>query len=165
MEIKSHKEELDLLQAMGFVVSKSWGKIGIEEVWQKMEKIQKNKNEFEYFIDGIVVKTDSNKLLRKLGNIGKTPRGWCALKFETKESVTKVIGISWQVGRTGKITPVAELEPIKLLGTIVKRATLHNYQKFLEIGLSYGDFVIIRKAGDIIPEVVSKINTNFEINN
>lgn len=160
-QIKTHKEELELLGNMGFSVSQSFEVIGTQNIWQKLEEIQenirKNENNFEYFIDGMVVKINDNQLVEKLGNIGKTPRGWCALKFETKEIVTKVLGISWQVGRTGKITPVAELEPIELLGTIVKRATLHNYQRFLEIGLSFGDLVIIRKAGDIIPEVVSKI--------
>jgi DNA ligase (NAD+) len=158
MEIKSHNEELKSLKKIGFAVSETWEIIGTQKIWEKMEEVQKNKNKFKYFIDGIVVKIDNNELVKKLGNIGKTPRGWCALKFETKEVVTKVLDVSWQVGRTGKITPVVELEPTELLGTIVKRATLHNYQRFLEIGLSNGDFVIIRKAGDIIPEVVSKIS-------
>jgi len=160
MEIKSHQEELEMLSQMGFVVSQSWELFGEVEVWQKMQEIEKNKDNFEYFIDGMVVKIDDNELVKNLGNIGKTPRGWCALKFETKEVVTKVLGISWQVGRSGKITPVVELSPIQILGTIVKRATLHNYQRFLELGLCAGDFVIIRKAGDIIPEVVSKIAKN-----
>lgn len=158
MEIESQKEELKSLKKMGFAVSESWEIIGVQKIWEKLEEVQKNKNNFKYFIDGMVIKIDNNELVKKLGNIGKTPRGWCALKFETKEVVTKVLDISWQVGRTGKITPVAILEPVELLGTIVKRASLHNYQRFLEIGLSIGDFVIIRKAGDIIPEVISKIS-------
>ena len=161
MEIQSHKEELQLLKNMGFKVTTNWEILGVQKVWQKLEEIQETKNDFKYFIDGIVVKIDDNKLAKKLGNIGKSPRTWCAIKFETTEVVTKALGISWQVGRTGKITPVVDLEPIELLGSVIKRATLHNYQRFLEIGLSSGDFVIIRKAGDIIPEVISKININI----
>ena len=156
--LKTHLLELQTLQKLGFAVSEYFEVEGIEKVWQKAQKIESQKDDFEYFIDGMVVKIDDNELVQNLENVGKTPRGWCAVKFAAKEVITHVLKVSWQVGRTGKITPIAELEPIELMQTVVSRATLHNYQRFLELGLCQNDLVILRKAGDIIPEIVAKFN-------
>ncbi len=155
--LPTHFEELQNLQKMGFCVSQSFEVDGIDKVWQKAEEIESQKDSFNYFIDGMVVKIDDNELWENLGNIGKTPRGWCAIKFAAKEVVAKVMGIHWQVGRTGKVTPIVELEPIELMHTMITRATLHNYKRFLELELCVGDLVILRKAGDIIPEIVGKV--------
>ena len=155
---KTHTEELNFLAQLGFPVNPLNSKVtNLEEAWKIANQLEKEKDSLNYPIDGLVVKLDDNVLKDEIGTVGKTPRGWCAIKFATKEVMTKVVGVVWQVGRTGKITPVADLEPVELLGTIVKRASLHNYKQFLELGLEYGDFVIVRKAGDIIPEIVAKV--------
>lgn len=115
-----------------------------------------------YPIDGLVVKLDDNQLVEQLGVAGKSPRAWCAIKFQAMETVTRFLDIVWQVGRTGKLTPVAILEPTYLQGTIVRKATLHNYQNVLKLNLQKGELVVIRKAGDIIPEIVGRV---FQSNN
>jgi DNA ligase (NAD+) len=156
--ITTHEEELKILKNLGFPVNDSNLVVSsIEEVWSYSQKIKDEGLDLNYPIDGLVVKLDNNLLKDSLGVVGKTPRGWCAIKFPAKEVATRILDITWQVGRTGKVTPVAELEPIELLGTIVKRATLHNFQNVKDLELSQGDYVVIRKAGDIIPEVVGKV--------
>lgn len=155
--LNSHSQELTALKALGFVISDSFEALGLEQVWQQARLIDSSKEAFDYFIDGMVVKLDDNILVQNLGHVGKTPRGWCAVKFAATEVATQVVGVSWQVGRTGKVTPIVELEPVELMQTVVARATLHNYQRFLDLSLAVGDWVVIRKAGEIIPEVVSKV--------
>ena len=155
---QTHQDELDFLTKMGFVINPLNKPVSdISQAWQFTGQIEKQRDSLNYPIDGVVLKLNDNTLQQNLGVIGKTPRGWCAIKFAPEEVVTKVLGIIWQVGRTGKLTPVADLEPIELQGTIVKRATLHNYKEVLEKNLEFGDMVVIRKAGDIIPEVVKVI--------
>jgi DNA ligase (NAD+) len=154
----THKDELNFLTKMGFAINPlNQHATDISQAWAFADEIEKQRAGLNYPIDGVVLKLNDNELQQNLGIIGKTPRGWCAIKFSPDEVVTKVIGITWQVGRTGKATPVVELEPIELQGTIVKRATLHNYKEVLEKNLEFGDMVVIRKAGDIIPEVVKVI--------
>jgi len=151
----SHQEELNFLKEQGFLTNSLNKTVdNIEQIWQYSQEIQSKKGELKYPIDGVVVKLNSNQVLDLLGVVGKTNRGWCAIKFTATQVVTNVKKITWQVGRTGKVTPVAELEPVQLDGTTVQRATLHNYQEFLNKDLQLGDAVIIQKAGDIIPEVV-----------
>ncbi len=151
----THKEELFFLQQLGFPTNPDVVEANtIEEIWNKSKDLEQQAAKLSYHIDGMVVKLNDNRQAEDLGVVGKTPRAWCAVKFAAEEVTTKVLGITWQVGRTGKVTPVAELEPVQLVGTIVKRATLHNYKEFLEKKLAFNDTVIIRKAGDIIPEIV-----------
>lgn len=159
--LTTHLSELEKLKSLGFPVNPlNKTAKNLQQVWQIVQEIEKNKNNFVYPIDGVVVKLNDNQLVENLGIIGKTPRAWCAVKFQTTEVVTKLLDITWQVGRTGKLTPVAILEPVKLLGTVVKRATLHNYQNVLNLKIKKGDFVVIRKAGEIIPEVVKVVLSN-----
>jgi DNA ligase (NAD+) len=154
----THQEELDFLTQMGFAINPlNKPVVDITQAWTFAAEIEKQRSGLNYPIDGVVLKLNDNVLKQNLGVIGKTPRGWCAIKFAPEEVVTKILDITWQVGRTGKITPVAELEPIELQGTTVKRATLHNYKEVIEKNLEMGDLVVIRKAGDIIPEVVKVI--------
>jgi DNA ligase (NAD+) len=154
----THQDELDFLTKMGFAINPlNEAVMDISQAWSFASEIEKQRAGLNYPIDGVVLKLNDNILQQYLGTIGKTPRGWCAIKFAPEEVVTKILGITWQVGRTGKVTPVAELEPIELQGTIVKRATLHNYKEVIEKNLEMGDMVVIRKAGDIIPEVVKVI--------
>jgi DNA ligase (NAD+) len=158
---QTHQDELDFLFQMGFAINPlNKATANITQAWHFATEIEKQRNDLNYPIDGVVLKLNDNTLHLGLGVIGKTPRGWCAIKFAPQEVVTKILGITWQVGRTGKLTPVAELEPIELQGTIVKRATLHNYKEVIEKNLEPSDLVVIRKAGDIIPEVVKVIKTS-----
>ncbi len=151
----SHLEELNFLKTLGFAtLDEVCVANSVEEVWVKVQALEASRDKLKYHIDGVVVKLDDNRLAEKLGVVGKAPRAWCAVKFAAEEVTTKCLGITWQVGRTGKVTPVAELEPVVLAGTLVKRATLHNYKEFSRLKLQVGDMVIIRKAGDIIPEIV-----------
>lgn len=154
----THQDELDFLTNMGFAINPLNNPVqNVVQAWQFAAEIEGQRKGLNYPIDGVVIKLNNNALHESLGVIGKTPRGWCAIKFAPEEVVTKVLGIVWQVGRTGKVTPVADLEPIELQGTIIKRATLHNYKEVIEKNLENGDMVVIRKAGDIIPEVVKVI--------
>jgi DNA ligase (NAD+) len=107
-----------------------------------------------YMTDGVVVKIDSLALQQKLGFTNKFPRWAVALKYPAEEAPTRVIDISVNVGRTGAITPLAHLEPVQLAGTTVQRATLHNGDRIAQLDLRIGDTVIVRKAGEIIPEIV-----------
>jgi DNA ligase (NAD+) len=161
LSLPTHEAELDKLQELGFPINPLNQKIeGVEGVWGFYEKLESEVSGLNYPIDGLVVKHNDNDLVDSLGIVGKTPRGWCALKFAAEEVTTKLIDIAWQVGRTGKITPVAELEPVEIVGTTVRRATLHNYQEFVDKDLRKGDLLVIRKAGEIIPEVVKVVLHN-----
>jgi DNA ligase (NAD+) len=156
--LSTHQEELDLLKKLGFPTNPfNSNALNIDAVWEAAQDLDSKRESLNYPIDGLVVKLNNNLLQSELGVVGKTPRGWCAIKFAPEEVVTKVVSVVWQVGRTGKLTPVAELEPVELQGTTVKRATLHNLKQIQELDLDLGDLVVIRKAGDIIPEVVKVV--------
>jgi DNA ligase (NAD+) len=158
MTLITHQDELDFLTSLGFQVNPLNQSVSdLESAWQIAQDIIQNREQLNYPIDGLVVKIDNNELYEQLGVVGKTPRTWCAIKFPADEVTTKVLGITWQVGRSGRVTPVAELEPVELNGTTVKRTSLHNYKEVVDLGLEIGDLVVIRKAGDIIPEIMSVV--------
>ena len=153
--VGTHSEALKMLEELGFVVSPGYEICdNIEEACEKIEELEKKRGELGYGIDGAVVKVDSLSARRILGSTVKAPR-WCvAYKYPPEEKKTKLLDIVVQVGRTGVLTPNAVLEPIRLAGTTVSRATLHN-QNLIDIkDIRIGDTVIVRKAGEIIPEVV-----------
>ena len=110
-----------------------------------------------YEIDGVVLKVDSHATQQRLGYTGRAPRWAIAYKFTAKSGVTQVLGITVQVGRTGKLTPVAELTPVFIGGTTVSRATLHNADFIERLGLLIGDWVKVERGGDVIPKVVEVI--------
>lgn len=114
---------------------------------------EKNKEELPYATDGVVVKVDSFALREKLGYSHSSPNWAIAYKFESEEASTVLKGVTYQVGRTGKVTPIADLEPVWLNGTVVKRASLHNEDLMKQLGLKYGDTVVVSKRGEIIPQV------------
>jgi DNA ligase (NAD+) len=158
---KTHTDEITFLHEMGFATNPyNETALDLYTVVQVFEDIGKKRMELAYPIDSLVVKLDDTQRAMQLGVVGKTPRTWCAMKYAPEEVTTTLLGISWQVGRTGKLTPVADLEPVELMGTVVKRATLHNYKEVIDTGFVAGDMVVIRKAGDIIPEVV-QVLTNL----
>ncbi len=126
----------------------------IDEVLVFIEQFKQLRHELPYNVDGVVVKVDSLSMQKQLGFTSKFPR-WCmAYKYAAEQAVTKLHSVTWQVGKGGTLTPVAELEPVQLAGTTVKRASLHNVDQIARLGLHIGDQVIIEKAGEIIPQVV-----------
>ena len=160
---KNHQDELDFLAIQGFPINPfNTQAPNLDKVWEISRELEAKRKDLPYPIDGLVVKLNDNKLVESLGVVGKTPRAWSAIKFAAEEVTTRLLGISWNVGRTGKVTPVANLEPVELAGTTVKRATLHNYKEVLESELHFHDTLVIRKAGDIIPEVL-QILTNLRL--
>lgn len=165
MSFPTHKQELEFLEKLGFPTNPYNTEADtLEEVWEIASKIDKEKSDLAYPIDGLVVKLNDNDLVEKLGVVGKTPRGWCAIKFKAQEVTTKIVGITWQVGRTGRVTPVADLEAVEVGGTTVKRATLHNFKEFCDKDMCFNDTLVIRKAGEIIPEVVNVLE-NLRLEN
>lgn len=148
-------EELKLLQNLGFKVNKHFTEIGnIEGVIKYWQEWEKKKTKEDYWIDGVVVKVNERELQEKMGYTGKSPRFAIAFKFPAEQVTTVVEGISLQVGRQGTVTPVAELKPVKVAGTTVARATLHNENEIKRLDVRVGDTVIIQKSGDIIPDVI-----------
>jgi DNA ligase (NAD+) len=152
----TQEAELDALRDFGFKVNPHHKVCrSLDEVVAYWEKWQKQRLSESYWIDGVVVKINRRSHQNALGYVGKAPRWAIAFKFPAEEVTTVVEDISVQVGRLGTLTPVAHLRPVQLAGTTVKRATLHNEEQIQRLGLKIGDTVVIRKAGDIIPEVVS----------
>ncbi len=152
---ESHTETLDRLSELGFktlamrTVAKSY-----DEVAAHIRRIGEARDGLAYDIDGVVIKLDSLEQRRRVGEGTNTPKWAVAYKFPPEEKETKLLDISIAVGRTGVLTPTAELAPVRLAGTTVGRATLHNIDFIRERGIMLGDTVVVRKAGDIIPEVV-----------
>lgn len=154
-KIKTHKEELEFLDAEGFNVNKEFRlckNIDEIEIFYKnwIEKREKQ----EYGVDGVVIKINSKRICETLGYTAKSPRFGVAYKFPAEEVTTVVEDIVVQIGRTGALTPVAHLRPVQVAGSTVSRATLHNQDEIDRLDVRIGDTVVIRKAGDIIPEVL-----------
>lgn len=125
-----------------------------EEVWDFIQSVEKKRDVLPFQIDGVVVKVDSLKEQDQLGMTGKSPRWAVAYKFAAEQALTKLEGISIQVGRTGTLTPVAELQPVSLAGSLISRASLHNQDEIQRKDIRVGDYVWIEKGGDVIPKVV-----------
>lgn len=152
--LASHSDALDYLDQLGFTTNHERKKCQtIEEVFAYIQEWTEKRPNLIYEIDGIVVKVDRYDQQQELGNTVKAPRWSIAYKFPAEEVMTKVLDIDLTVGRTGVVTPTAILEPVQVAGTTVQRATLHNENIIREKDIRIGDAVIIRKAGDIIPEV------------
>lgn len=156
LDIQTHTESLDFLTHLGFKVNPERHTVdNIEGVLEYIAYWQTERPHLGYEIDGIVIKVDDLSLREKLGFTAKSPRWAIAYKFPAEESVTILESIEINVGRTGAVTPTAILAPVSLAGTTVKRASLHNEDIIREKGIMLGDHVIVKKAGDIIPEVVA----------
>jgi len=152
--LQSHTESLDFLRSMGFVVSEYNTFESIESVIDFTKEWTEKRHGLEYEIDGLVIKVDDLEMQKKLGEKSKSPRWAIAYKFPAEEKETEVVDIIVQVGRTGAITPAAVLKPVRVAGSVVSRATLHNEDFIKEKDIRIKDRIIIHKAGDIIPEVV-----------
>lgn len=155
VKFTSHKQSLDYLKAHGFKVIPEYRLVkSFEEIKAIIEDIGTRRYSLPYDIDGVVIKLDSLALREQVGYTSKVPKWAVAYKFPPEEKQTKLVSIEVNVGRTGAITPVAVFEPILLAGTSVSRATLHNQDFIDERNISIGDIITVRKAGDIIPEVL-----------
>lgn len=159
VSIKSQEELHGFLRGLGFRTP-HYEKMGkIEEIEALIEKTVAERGDLPFDIDGLVVKLNSFDEQKAAGFLTKTPKWAIAYKLPAIEKTTKLLDITWQVGRTGIITPVAELEPVEIAGVIVKRATLHNIEEVERKGLKIGDTVFVRRAGDVIPEVTAPVET------
>ncbi|MDQ7982613.1 MAG: NAD-dependent DNA ligase LigA [Spiroplasma sp.] len=163
--IKTHSQSLEILTANNFNVNQEWKLChNIDQVWSYINKYQKLRNNLSYEIDGIVIKVNDLTTYQILGNTNKAPRWAIAYKFPAVTTVTKLLEIFATVGRTGRITYNARLEPVSLSGSTITYATLHNGDYIIERDLRVGDTVEIKKAGDIIPEVIKAIAKNRKSN-
>ncbi len=156
--IKTQWDALNFMKKIGFKVnteSKVTENVG--EIKTYLDWCEKRREEIDYPIDGAVIKVNDFDLQSSLGFTSKAPRWAIAYKFQAEQVKTKILGVTVQVGRTGTLTPVAELEPVRLAGTTVKRASLHNFDYVKERDIRIGDMVVIEKAGEIIPQVVKPI--------
>jgi DNA ligase (NAD+) len=156
--VSSHSERLNQIKEMGFKVNPEWKRYdSIEEILEYVAYWTKERPNLPYEIDGIVIKVDDLATQEELGFTVKSPRWAIAYKFPAEEVVTKLTDIELSVGRTGVITPTAILDPVRVAGTTVQRASLHNEDLIRAKDIRIGDTVVIKKAGDIIPEVVRAI--------
>lgn len=155
-EFNSHSESLTYLQEELFPVSQTWKLCkNIQEVKDYIEFWREKRNELPLNTDGIVIKVNNFKQQEILGFTAKSPRWAIAFKYPSEIAKTAIISITYQVGRTGNITPVANLEPVYLAGTMVKRASVHNYNEMQRLDLHEGDYVFVEKGGEIIPKITS----------
>lgn len=156
--ITSHYQALETLKSKGFRINPYVRKcLGIEEVLKYIDEFTLKRASLDYDIDGIVIKVDDMSSYTRIGQTAKTPKWAIAYKFPPELAITKLQDIIFTVGRTGKITPNAVLSPVRVAGSLVQRATLHNENFIVERNLMIGDYVTLRKAGDVIPEVVNAI--------
>ena len=154
-EFSTHYESLIYAKTMGFKISKNIALCrNIDEILEFIDDWDKGRSQLDYEIDGIVIKVNDLKKQRDLGFTAKSPRWAIAYKFKAERAETKLLSVDFQVGRTGAVTPVANLEPVQLAGTTVKRASLHNADIIEKLDLHYNDFVFVEKGGEIIPKIV-----------
>ncbi len=159
----SHIESLDFLKRLGFNVLPTYKQCSsIEEAISEIETIGNSRGELSFDIDGAVIKVDDFASREEMGSTAKYPKWAIAYKYPPEEKPTKLLKIEINVGRTGALTPTAEFEPIQLAGTTVSRAVLHNEDFIKEKGICIGDTIIVRKAGEIIPEVVAVSKHNVD---
>jgi len=150
-----HWKTLEALDAAGFKVNQNRKLVSsMAEVWEFIQQWEARRDSLPYEIDGIVVKVDRTALQDELGFTGKAPRWAIAYKYAARGGITKLENVRWQVGRTGKLTPVAELVPVSIGGTTVRNATLHNMDEIQRLGVKIGDWVRVERGGDVIPKVV-----------
>lgn len=162
-ELHSHKQSLDYLKSLGFTVIPEYTLCeNIDEALKVIKSIGERRGELPFDIDGAVIKTDSFSMRRTLGSTAKFPKWAVAFKYPPEEKETKLLDIEIGVGRTGVLTATAVFEPVTLAGTTVSRATLHNEDFIKEKHIAIGDTIVVRKAGDIIPEVLTVAHHNNE---
>jgi DNA ligase (NAD+) len=156
LKLKTHSEAIQKMESWGFKVSQTYKKCSnIQEVLEYIADWEKKRLNLSLDTDGVVIKVNSIHQQKELGFTAKSPRWAIAYKYKAESISTRLNGITYQVGRTGAVTPVAELQPILLAGTTVKRASLHNANEILRLDLRIGDYVFVEKGGEIIPKVTA----------
>ena len=150
---KTHEENLLQLKRLGFHTNDYWTADNTDEIMKISEQIGASRDSLPFEIDGMVVKLNDLAMQRALGTTSKSPRWAIAYKFKAERAYTPLLSVEFQVGRTGAVTPVANLAPVRLAGTTVKRATLHNFDEVSRLDLHYGDTVGVEKGGEIIPKI------------
>ena len=154
-----HWKSLEALDAAGFKVNPARKLVhSVDEVWTFIREWEGKRETLPYEIDGIVVKVDRIALQDELGFTGKAPRWAIAYKYAARAGITKLENVRWQVGRTGKLTPVAMLAPVLIGGTTVRNATLHNMDEIERLGVKIGDWVQVERGGDVIPKVAKVVD-------
>jgi len=151
---EKHSQEHRILTALGFKTDPGRECQSLQETVEFWREVAKKRETLPFLIDGIVINIDDNSLFKKLGVVGKSPRGSRAFKFAPQQATTVIEDIKLQVGRTGAVTPVAHLKPVQVGGVTITRATLHNEDEIKRLGVKIGDTVIVGRAGDVIPDVV-----------
>jgi len=170
LRVKTHEEAIHVIEAWGFQVSPTYKKCAsIKEVLDYIAHWETRRGELPLETDGVVIKVNNLSQQQRLGATAKVPRWAISYKYKSESISTKLNGITYQVGRTGAVTPVAELEAVLLAGTTVKRASLHNANEIARLDLRIGDFVFVEKGGEIIPKVTSvdlskRINSTTPVN-
>jgi DNA ligase (NAD+) len=155
VEIDSYFELMQLVRSLGIPLPQHTQRVeGVDAAWRAIEAFRQVRPTLGYATDGMVIKVDSRRLRDELGVTSKSPRWAIAFKYPAEQVETTLNGVTWQVGKNGTLTPVAELEPVFVAGTTVKRASLHNIEQIERLGIGVGDRVVIEKAGEIIPQVV-----------
>lgn len=164
--LATHEQIHEMMKLIGIKINPIYTQCsGLGDVQKYFDSVQKKREKLDYWIDGIVVSVDDNIVMKKLGVVGKAPRGMIAYKFPAEQATTVIKEVRWQVGRTGAITPVAVMDPVQIAGTTVTHATLHNIDEIKRLNVKIGDTVILEKAGDIIPKVIKvlpKLRTGKE---
>ncbi len=150
---KTHEENLQQLKKLGFHTNDYWTADNTDEIMKISEQIGASRDSLPFEIDGMVVKLNDLAMQRALGTTSKSPRWAIAYKFKAERAYTPLLSVEFQVGRTGAVTPVANLAPVRLAGTTVKRATLHNFDEVARLDLHFGDTVGVEKGGEIIPKI------------
>jgi DNA ligase (NAD+) len=158
LEFATHSEEIEWLGGQGFKVNPDTDRhAGIEGVVERCRWWEERREQLDYEIDGVVVKVDERALWRELGVVGREPRWAIAWKFAPTTATTKLLGVVWNVGRTGHLVPFATLEPVHVGGVTVSTATLHNEEDLARKDVRVGDEVVVMRAGDVIPQVVAPL--------
>ncbi len=156
---KTHNKDHEILSSLGFKTDSTAkvckNKKEVLAYWRGMEK---KRDSLLFHIDGVVVSVNDNVIFQSLGVAGKSPRAIRALKFAGSQTTTRIVGVKFQVGRTGAITPVAILSPISLAGVTISRASLHNADEIKRLGVKIGDTIVIERAGDVIPSVIKVLS-------
>lgn len=158
IEITSQHQWLETLKDLGLpVTERFWLTTTREALFAAVEELERVRRDFAYDTDGAVIKVDPWRWHAELGATAKAPRWAMAYKYEAEQAITVLEDVSYQIGRTGVVTPVAELRPVALAGTTVKRATLHNFDEIKRLDIRVGDHVLVEKAGEIIPKVLAVV--------
>ena len=156
LSINTQTEYIEKLKMWGFIINPLNKKIsGIKNLLKNYEEIEKKRNNLDFDIDGIVYKVNELKLQKRLGNVANAPRWAIAHKFSANSGISKILKIDIQIGRTGALTPVAKIKPINIGGVMVSNATLHNEEEITRKDIRIGDTVIVERAGDVIPHIIS----------